>query len=222
MIKAIIFDWDGTLGDTKEAVIESFQKTLRKIGCNVTNKTIEKWVGIGTKNTFEKVFQECNLSFNELLIENLTIEKINIQLELTNRVNLFDGAIELLDELQGKIKIALATMSSRKVVDKLLFEKRINEYFDVVFSADEIQNAKPDPEIFLVTAKSLGVEPQNCIVVEDSVFGVRAAKGANMKCIGVASGAYNVKDLQKENPDIVVNSLNEKEKILDFIINNKR
>lgn len=221
MSKAVIFDWDGTLGDTRKAIVESFQKVLIKTGCNVKNKTIEKWVGIGTKNTIEKILQECNIKINNSTIDNLTVEKINIQLKLTNLVSIFEGAIELLDELQGKLKIGLATMSGRKVVNKLLFEKKINEYFDVVFSANDIQNPKPNPEIFLLTASSLKIKPQDCTVIEDSVFGVRAAKSANMKCIAVSSGAYNKEDLQKEQPDMVVNSLKEKESILKFIFGNK-
>lgn len=221
MSKAVIFDWDGTLGDTRKAIVESFQKVLIKTGCNVKNRTIEKWVGIGTKNTIEKILQECNIKINNSTIDNLTVEKINIQLKLTNLVSIFEGAKELLDELQGKLKIGLATMSGRKVVNKLLFEKKINEYFDVVFSANDIQNPKPNPEIFLLTASSLKIKPQDCTVIEDSVFGVRAAKSANMKCIAVSSGAYNKEDLQKEQPDMVVNSLKEKENILKFIFGNK-
>ncbi|MBA7702974.1 Phosphoglycolate phosphatase [subsurface metagenome] len=148
---------------------------------------------------------------------NLAAEKIRIQANLTEIVSLFEGAAELLEELQGRIKIALATMSSRKVVAKLLPEKRIEGYFDVVVTVDEIVSPKPDPEVFRVSAKKLGVDPKDCVVVEDSVFGVRAAKAAEMKCIAVPSGAYNIEELQEENPDLMINSLTEKERILDFI-----
>jgi beta-phosphoglucomutase-like phosphatase (HAD superfamily) len=86
-----------------------------------------------------------------------------------------------------------------------------------VVSVDEIVNPKPDPEVFRVSAKKLGVDPKDCVVVEDSVFGVRAAKAAEMKCIAVPSGAYNIEELQEENPDLMINSLTEKERILDFI-----
>ena len=127
MSKAVIFDWDGTLADTKKAVVKSFQQVLMKSGCNINDRTIEKWVGIGTKNTLKNILQECNIKFNDAVLDNLTEEKINIQLKLINLVTLFEGAIELLDELKGKIKIALATMSSRKVVNSILIEKRIRE-----------------------------------------------------------------------------------------------
>jgi len=217
MVKAVIFDWDGTLADTKRAVVQSFQKVLVEAGCVVSDEFIERRMGIGTKKTLEEVLEECNVRFDNVMLENLAAEKIKIQANLTEIVSLFEGAIELLENLQGRITMALATMSSRKVVDKLLSEKRIGGYFDVVVSADEIVNPKPDPEVFLVSAAKLGVYPEDCVVVEDSVFGVRAAKEADMKCIAVSSGAYSREELQEENPDLMINSLVEKERMLSFI-----
>jgi len=217
MVKAVIFDWDGTLADTKKAVVRSFQKVLVEAGCLVSDEFIERRVGIGTKRTLEEVLEECNVRFDDEMLEKLTREKIRIQANLTNIVSLFEGAIELLQNLQGRIKIALATMSSRKVVGKLLSEKRIGGYFDVVVTADEIVKPKPDPEVFFVSAARLGVDPEDCVVVEDSVFGVRAAKAAEMKCIAVSSGAYSRVELRKEKPDIIVDALTEKERILHFI-----
>jgi HAD superfamily hydrolase (TIGR01509 family) len=217
MVKAVIFDWDGTLADTKRAVVQSFQKVLVEAGCVVSDEFIERRMGIGTKKTLEQALEECNVRFDDEMLKNLVEEKIRIQARLTNLVSLFGGAIELLEKLQGRIKIALATMSSRKVVDKLLSEKRIGGYFDVVVSADEIVKPKPDPEVFLVSAARLGVDLEDCVVVEDSVFGVRAAKAAKMKCIAVSSGAYSREELQEENPDLMINSLVEKERALSFI-----
>ena len=217
MVKAVIFDWDGTLADTKRAVVRSFQKVLGEAGCMVSDEFIERRMGIGTKKTVEEALGECDMLFDDEMLKNLARRKIKIQVSLTEIVDLFEGAAELLEELQGRTKIALATMSGRKVVDKILAEKRIKTYFDVVVSADEIVKPKPDPEVFLVSAKKLGVDPEDCVVVEDSVFGVRAAKAAEMKCIAVPSGAYSIEELQEEDPELIVDSLTKKETILGFI-----
>ena len=217
MAEPVIFDWDGTLADTRGAVVQSFQRVLGEVGCVVTDKFIERRMGIGTKRTIEEALEECNVRFDDDLLEGLVREKIRIQTSLTKIVSLFEGAVELLEEMQGRIKIALATMSGRKVVDKLLPEKRIEGYFDVVVTADDISKPKPDPEIFLVSASKLGVDPEDCVVIEDSVFGVRAAKAAEMKCIAVPSGAYTKEELQEENPDLMIDALTEKEKILRFL-----
>jgi HAD superfamily hydrolase (TIGR01509 family) len=221
MVKAVIFDWDGTLADTMKAVVQSFQKVLTEAGCRVSNEFIARRMGIGTKKTIIDAFRECHMRLDVSTLENLAYEKVRIQAGLADIVYLFGGVTELLEALQDKTKIALATMSGRKVVDKLLPAKRITAYFDVVVSADDVENPKPDPEVFLMAAKKMGVAPEDCLVVEDSVFGVRAAKAANMKCIAVASGAYSREELEREQPNLMIDSLLEKEKILTFIFGSK-
>ena len=79
-------------------------------------------------------------------------------------------------------------------------------------------NPKPDPEIFLKCAFDLKCRPERCIVIEDSIFGVKAAKEANMKCIAIPSGSYSKEELQKQKPDLIVTSIKEKEIILDYIL----
>ena len=109
-------------------------------------------------------------------------------------------------------------MTNRKVIDVFLSKKKMESFFEVVISADEVDNPKPNPEAFLVVANRMGVNPKDCVVIEDSIFGVRAAKAANMKCIAVSTGVYNKKELAKEIPDMLISSLVEKDKILGFIL----
>jgi beta-phosphoglucomutase len=217
MKKAVIFDWDGTLADTRNAVVQSFQKVLKEAECTVNDEFIERRMGIGTKKTILEAFRECKMRIDVSMLEKLAEEKIKIHAGLADNINLFDGVTEILEELHGKTKIALATMSNRKVVDTLLHAKKIGGYFDVAVTADDVGKPKPDPEVFLVAAAKLGVKKEDCVVVEDSVFGVRAAKTAEMWCIAVASGVYSRKELEKENPDLIIDSLNEKGKILNFV-----
>ncbi len=220
MIKAVIFDWDGTLADTKRAVVQAFQKVLVEVGCLVSDRFIERLMGVGTKKTFKEALKKCNIKFDDEQLENLVRDKIESQVELFEKVSLFEGATELLEELHGRTKIALATMSGRKVIEKLLPEKRIESFFDAVVTADDIVMPKPNPEVFMVSAAKLGVEPKNCVVIEDSIFGVRAAKEVKMKCIAVSSGAYDESELQEENPELIIDSLTEKERIIHFIFSN--
>jgi len=217
MFAAVIFDWDGTLADTRKAVVKSFQAVLSKASCHVSDGFIERLMGIGTKRTIIEAFKACHRRLDTATLQKLAEEKIRIQTELTKIVLLMDGATELLQALKGKTKIALATMSSRKVVEKLLIEKKIGSYFDTVVTTDEVGNPKPDPEVFLLSAAQLKVQPESCVVIEDSVFGVRAAKAAEMKCIAVSTGVYSKQELEEEHPDLLVSSLAEKSSILQFI-----
>jgi beta-phosphoglucomutase len=82
---------------------------------------------------------------------------------------------------------------------------------------EEVSKFKPDPEIFLKTASKLRCPPEDCVVVEDSIFGVQAAKAAGMGCIGVLTGVYRREELETANPGLIVKSLMEKQRILDYI-----
>ena len=217
MHSAVIFDWDGTLVDSRDMNIESFQKVLTDIGVSVDDAFIEKRIGIGPKNIFRDIFKAKSIPFDEALLTELQKKKIVIQLAQTGRVAMLEGAEDLLESLQGRLKMALATMSNREVINKLLREKGLGRYFDVVITVDEVEKPKPDPEIFVKSASRLGFPPKMCVVMEDSIFGVLAAKEADMSCVAVATGAYSAEDLARYDPDLLIRSLREKDAILRFL-----
>jgi len=217
VFKAVIFDWDGTVADTRKTVMESFRRVLSEAGCTISDEFIERRIGVGTRKIMEDALRECDIDFDEEALERLIERKIEFQTELTRDVDLFDGVVELLDALYGRVKIALATMGPRKVIDRLLSEKSIRRYFNVVVTADEAPKPKPNPEIFLQAARRMKVRSEECLVVEDSIFGVKAAKAAGMGCIAVPSGAYTGEELRKEEPDLLIDSLKEKNRIMELI-----
>jgi len=218
MFDAVIFDWDGTLADTKRFVVFSFQKVLTEIGCKVSDEFIERRIGIGARNAFIEALKVTNIPCDDRTIDELVKRKVKIQTRLTRNVSLFEGAIDLLDSLQGKVKMALATMSNRRVISKLISEKEVRKYFDFVITADEVLQPKPNPEVFLKCAEKLKCNPEKCVVIEDSIFGVIAAREAKMKCIAIPTGAFSKQELKLEEPDLIVGSLTEKEKILGFVL----
>jgi HAD superfamily hydrolase (TIGR01509 family) len=217
MSDAVIFDWDGTIADTRRAVVASFQKTLRAIGVEVEDTFIEKRIGIGATNTFKEALEAAGKSFTEDMLEDLVRQKIVAQISLACTVTLFDGAAELLDSLRDRVHIGLASMNNRKIILNLLRKMKLAECFQAVITAEEVKHPKPCPEILLECARKLGCLPDRCVVVEDSVFGIEAAQRAQMKCIAVATGAYTRRQLEKMKPDLVVNSLKERKKIRSFI-----
>ncbi len=206
---AVIFDWDGTLADTRNAIVSSFQMVLKELGCGVSNEPIERRIGIGAANTFREILSLCGMAFTDEMIRELVDRKIRAELSLSGTVHLFDGAVELLISVHGRKKTALATMNDRTIIERTLHERNLVGFFDIVVTANEVSHAKPDPEIFLTCAKKLECEPQRCVVLEDSLFGVRAAKQAGMKCIAVGTGVYAKNELETEKPDKFVSSLKE-------------
>jgi len=220
LFEAAIFDWDGTLADTMPVVVFAFQKVLRGIGCVVSDDFLVRRIGIGARNMFKEALRSNNIDFDDAMLDDLMQRKFKIQFELFGEVNIFEGVTELLGSLRPRLTIGLATMSNRPVIDKLLKMKGLDGYFDFVLSADEVKNPKPDPEVFVNCALKLGCKPEDCVVFEDSVFGVIAARKANMSCVAIPSGAYSRAELEKEKPDLVVDSLKETQRILDFVFPN--
>jgi len=218
MFCAVIFDWDGTLTDSKNAVVASFQKVFKESNIVVSNEFIEKRIGIGSRNLIIEALKASNVPFDDKLLNTLLSRKIEAEIELTPMVNLFDGALELLESVHDKMKTALASMNNRAVIERLLDEKGIKGYFDIILAAEDVMKAKPDPEIFLRAALELDCPPEKCVIMEDSIFGVKSAKAARMKCIAIPSGAYSEEELRQQEPDLVVNSLKERREILAFIL----
>ncbi len=217
MFEAVIFDWDGTIGDTRRVIVLAFHQTLREINCTVSNEYIERRIGIGAADTFRELLHSAKMQFDEELIKRLVERKSELEIELTDQVKLFPGARDLLEALQGKVKMALASMNNRSVISHLLKAKDLEKYFDAVLTAESISHSKPNPEIFLKSASKLNAIPEKCVVVEDSIFGVKAAKSANMSCVAVVTGVYSRLELEKEKPDLIVKTLKDKQ-IIPFIL----
>jgi beta-phosphoglucomutase len=209
MFEAAIFDWDGTLADTRHPIVVSFHRALKENGLDVSTEYIERRIGIGASDTFREILRSQGREVDEQLVKRLVARKSEIQVELADEVQLFGGAKELLAELQGKVRVALASMNNRMVIGHLLKAKGVEDCFEVVMTGDRVTHSKPDPEIFLKTAETLGVKPEHCVVFEDSIFGVKAAKAAGMSCIAVTTGVYSSAELKNEKADLVVKSLSD-------------
>ena len=218
MFEAVIFDWDGTLADTRRVVVASFQKALRDIHCEISDKFIERRIGIGSAETFREILQASKIRFDEVLIKRLVEKKIQSEIELSSNVRLFDGSLDLLESLQGKVKLGLASMNDREIIGHLLKMTNTQRFFDVILTAGDISKPKPNPEIFLKCARKLRSSQEGCVVVEDSIFGVEAAKKAGMGCIAVLTGVYYRTELENAGADLIVSSLREKEVILQFVL----
>jgi len=217
MFEAAIFDWDGTLVDTRKPILTSFQKALKEINLEVPNRYIERRIGIGASETFREILKAANRRVDEKIVKQLVEHKSKVQIQLADEVPLFEGAKEILALLNGKVKVGLASMNNRAVVMHLLQLNGLADCFDVVLTVEAVSRSKPDPEIFLKTAQQLKAAPAKCVVFEDSLFGVQAAKAAGMSCVAVTTGVYTKEELKAEKADLVVKSLLDPE-IASFVL----
>ena len=218
MFNTVIFDWDGTLADTREVILASFHEALREVAkIDVSDEFIERRIGVGARGTFRDILKDKKKKADVKVINRLVDVKIRVEVDRTPDVELFGGARELLEALQGKVKMGLASMNNREVIDHMVSFLKVQDYFAATLTGDEVSKSKPDPEIFLKTAQKLGSRSIDCVVFEDSIFGVEAAKAAGMGCVAVLTGVYSRRELDRAKPDLTVKSLTETDAILKFL-----
>lgn len=217
MFDAVIFDWDGTLADTRDFIVIAFQKALSEINLSTDDEYIERRMGIGASETFREILRSAKKCFDEDLVKQLVDRKSEVQIEYANQVQLFPGVRLVLESLFGKVKLGLASMNNRAVIDSILKPNGLGKYFQAVLTVNDVTHSKPHPEIFLKAAQLLSSLPERSVVVEDSLFGVKAAKTGGMSCIGVTTGVYSKEELLAGGADLVVESLEDKA-ILEFIL----
>ena len=127
-----------------------------------------------------------------------------------NRVDLFSSAKTTLEQLREmKLALAVATSSVSASARPLLDRTGIRSLFSVVITGDEVQQGKPHPDIYLLAAKKLGISPEACLVIEDSLAGMAAGKTANMRVAAIPDRRFVDPREYEKKPDYVIGSLSE-------------
>jgi HAD superfamily hydrolase (TIGR01509 family) len=204
MIKAVIFDMDGVMIDS-EPLWEKTEKIMMARKGLVYNPVYrEKIVGLGQKES--AILLKKTFSLNED-IEDIIDQRISVLLDIYDReLSLVTGLTELLDSVsKSALKVALASSSPLKVIEFVLGKFDLNKYFNLVISGDMVEHGKPSPDIYNYTAESLGLECDECVVIEDSINGVISAKRAGMYCIAVPDKRLDPSGFEKA--DIIMSNL---------------
>ncbi|WP_378954356.1 HAD family hydrolase [Pelosinus sp. sgz500959] len=183
-IKAIIFDLDGTLVDSEPNYYEGDKKLLEEYGIELTEDMKSKYTGIGSQDMMEDIKKKFNINDS---VEKLVAKKNKYYIEIAkDNTIVFPEMLNFLQLLKkNNFPMAIASGSSPEIIEMIISITNIKSYFDVTLSAEEVKKGKPAPDIFLETAKRLGISPINCLVLEDSQYGVEAAKSAGMYCISI-------------------------------------
>lgn len=184
MIRAVIFDMDGVIIDS-EPLWEKTERTLlgrRGIEYNPTYR--DRIVGLNQRDSGRLLKETFNLPEE---VQDIIDERIEILLGLYDQeLELVPGLIPLLKELkENGLLLALASSSPERVIRAVLDRFSLKGFFPVVVSGDSVRLGKPHPDIYLHTAKELGVHPRECAVIEDSINGLRSAKEAGMISIAI-------------------------------------
>jgi beta-phosphoglucomutase len=184
--EALIFDWDGVLVDSAKNYYAAYHKVLHDVGIETTPREIYLREGQPTPQLMATLMAERGIPSSESQIQEMVDRRRSYDIASGPRV-FFPGVWDLLLELRkAGYKLAMVTGSSRKSVELLLDQER-ERCFDSVITADDITRPKPDPQSFALAVRELGLRPQQCLVVENAPFGIRSAKAAGCRTIGLCS-----------------------------------
>ncbi len=229
MIKAIIFDLDGTLVQTEILKARSYGKALEQLSENSVQekqvvKSFKELVGLSRKEVTKKLIEQYgdNIVKDHIKSDNKSLSELLIERRLNIYHNMLSDPailpkyscrynIKLLETVREKgFKTGLATMSFCEQVKKVLKIIELEDHFDYIITRDEVNNAKPDPEIYLNMLEKLKVDRKEAIIIEDSVSGIKAALAAGIIVFAVTNSL--TKD--KVNNSGIIDSA--------FIINDRR
>ncbi|MDR0937636.1 MAG: HAD family phosphatase [Oscillospiraceae bacterium] len=190
-MKAVLWDLDGVLIDSEPGYNITVGELIRSLGYKFGEAEIAKTTGASYKNIAELLgLDEPKEKIERLYIEAL-LKAIN-----QNVTALIDGAGGFLQELKSrKIKMAIGSSSPRVLVEQIVNKFGLSEFIDIIVTGSDAERGKPAPDIYLKCAELLGVEPANCLVIEDSLNGIKAAKNAAMRVLAFTGTALHNFDL---------------------------
>lgn len=202
--RAVVFDMDGLLLDTETLWERSESELFRRHGQEFTRE--DQLAVMGTGIEFSARYYAERLGERLERGPALIDEMHGYMLEALQReVRARPGAVELVERLRGQVPLGLASNSARLLVDAALATARLGDAFDAIVTAEDVEHAKPAPDLYLEACARLGVSPADALALEDSAPGIAAAKAAGLTCIAVPQFA----ETDVSIADRVIDSLEE-------------
>jgi len=201
MLAGIIFDLDGVIADTHTIHRHAWRQLLVEMGRQISEEELD-FVLEGRKR--EEILRHFLGSLSTAEVSRYGERKDELFRQSAEQLQSVPGVVDFLRQLDDAgVSRAVATSASKRRTYQLLERLGLADRFGTVVTGDDVAKGKPDPSIFYLAAGCLRVTPQESLVVEDSGVGVRAAKSAGMKCLGIASGMLAGR-LRREGADHVV------------------
>ena len=181
LMKAVIFDLDGVLVDSEPAQSRASRDLFARYGKKYTKRHEQEFLGVRVREEIAILKRRWKLTPT---IEVLMAQRRQILGRLISQVELMSGAAELLQWLaEINLPLGLGTSSEAEYVKRILENLGIKNYFKVIVTGEDVAKGKPNPEVYLKVAAKLGVEPNECLVIEDAPKGVAAAKAAGIAVV---------------------------------------
>ena len=222
IIRAVIFDMDGVVIDTKPLIEEFWQKHAQSFGFQITDDQMNNDVhGCPVWLTCERLFPQMTKQDIDVFIESVHLFEENLFYEPVNGIKSWLKKLQ-----QHQVKVGLVTSSFKKKVEKVFNDLSLNDYFQFMVTADMISEGKPHPEPYLKASEIINEKPEQCLVFEDSVSGIISATQAGMNTVGINSTSMTnrLMDIGAKAviPDFTEIILSEKSGDIEIILNGRR
>lgn len=183
-ISAVLWDMDGTLTDSEPLHFLAYKRWLAQYHVAFTESDYRQFLGATDLALCQMLIDKHKLP---VMPGKMCAEKEELYAEIVrDQVELLPGVLKLLEALKAhQVSNAVASSATMAAIELMLVSLKIKDYFQVIASGEEVANSKPAPDVFLLASDRLKVAPRNCLVVEDSINGIRAAKAAGMHCLAV-------------------------------------
>ena len=189
MHRGLLFDLDGVIVDTAKYHYIAWKELADELGISFTKEDNERLKGVSRIRSFEIILEIGNRKMDEEEKKRYCIQKNDIYLKYIRKMHeeeILPGVREFLKSAREKgYKVALGSAS--KNAELILSRLNLEKYFDEIIDGTKVSRAKPDPEVFVKGAQALGLKPEECIVFEDAVEGIRAAHAGSMKAVGIGT-----------------------------------
>lgn len=229
MLRALIFDFDGVIADAEPAHMRAFQEILGGEGIVLSKEEYyDRYLALDDKTFFMTVLRDRGINPDKGLIRSLMTRKSDCYDRLIKEnIVIFPGVRGFIERAYEKCVLAIGSGALRHEIEFILREAGIRERFNVIVSAEDVERCKPDPEVFTKALKRINdslppmgeIYPNECLVVEDSIAGIKAARSAGMRCLAVTN-SYPAERLFQA--DMIVSSLEEVEfEALEALFNSR-
>jgi HAD superfamily hydrolase (TIGR01509 family) len=195
MLRAIIFDCDGVIANTEPLHLAAFQKVLGEEGIVLLNEDYYRhYLALDDRACFQTTFSHHGIPLTQAKLEELVKrKKAYFEPVLRRNLQLFPGVVQFIREAAETYPLAIASGALRHEVELIVQHAGVRDCFQVIVTAEDFANSKPHPEPFLKALRLLNekredkIQPHECLVIEDSFHGVRAAHRAGMRCLAVTN-----------------------------------
>ena len=199
MLKAVLFDMDGVIVDTEPLHRKAYHQMFDDVNINVDEDLYASFTGQSTINICKRLVDHFNL--NEAPEELVSLKRKHYKIFFKNDdLELIDGVLDRIQDYHSNdVKLVVASSASMQGIKQIFERFDLNQYFSAKFSGADLKKSKPHPEIFIKAAESTGFSKSECLVIEDSTNGIKAAHSAGIYCVGFKSPHSSHQDYSLAN-----------------------